>query len=197
MRLSPHCFHFHSLRKTRHHQLSLVTQQNTFAKRGGPSPSTEVVSERVAQIPIYASATVTSANTYHDSKLDRSIKLWDSTDQDYATKFATMAPSKANNAEYAKDEKVLCFHLELLYEAKVLDVKPKDPNDKGDGYVYKIHYKGWKNTYVFYLLVLFLTSVDGLFGHGPGARWQLRSSRAPGTPKGSRQHLHICHARGS
>ncbi|KAM0706495.1 hypothetical protein Q7P35_005822 [Cladosporium inversicolor] len=58
-----------------------------------------------------------------------------------------MAPSKANNAEYSKDEKVLCFHLELLYEAKVLDVKPKDPNDKGDGYVYKIHYKGWKNTW--------------------------------------------------
>lgn len=67
-------------------------------------------------------------------------------DQDYATNLATMAPSKANNAEYSKDEKVLCFHLELLYEAKVLDVKPKDPNDKGDGYVYKIHYKGWKNT---------------------------------------------------
>jgi len=59
-----------------------------------------------------------------------------------------MAPSKANAPEYSKDEKVLCFHLELLYEAKVLDVKPKDPNDKGDGYVYKIHYKGWKNTYV-------------------------------------------------
>jgi hypothetical protein len=59
-----------------------------------------------------------------------------------------MAPSKSNSPEYAKDEKVLCFHLELLYEAKVLDSKPKDPNDKGDGYVYKIHYKGWKNTYV-------------------------------------------------
>jgi hypothetical protein len=68
-----------------------------------------------------------------------------------------MAPSKANSPEYAKDEKVLCFHLELLYEAKVLDSKPKDPNDKGDGYVYKIHYKGWKNTYVscpFVLLIL-------------------------------------------
>lgn len=62
------------------------------------------------------------------------------------TKVAIMAPSKANQPEYSKDEKVLCFHLELLYEAKVLDVKPKDPNDKGDGYVYKIHYKGWKNT---------------------------------------------------
>lgn len=59
-----------------------------------------------------------------------------------------MAPSKSNAPEYSKDEKVLCFHLELLYEAKVLEVKQKDPNDKGDGFVYKIHYKGWKNTYV-------------------------------------------------
>lgn len=67
-----------------------------------------------------------------------------------------MAPSKANSPEYAKDEKVLCFHLELLYEAKVLDSKPKDPNDKGDGYVYKIHYKGWKNTYVFCSFVPFI-----------------------------------------
>lgn len=73
-----------------------------------------------------------------------------------------MAPSKANAPEYSKDEKVLCFHLELLYEAKVLDVKPKDPNDKGDGYVYKIHYKGWKNTYVLpsFLCFLFLVLVD-------------------------------------
>lgn len=69
-----------------------------------------------------------------------------------------MAPSKSNAPEYSKDEKVLCFHLELLYEAKVLEVKQKDPNDKGDGFVYKIHYKGWKNTYVsrlFLRLILF------------------------------------------
>jgi hypothetical protein len=73
-------------------------------------------------------------------------------------KRAIMAPSKANSPEYAKDEKVLCFHLELLYEAKVLDLKPKDPNDKGDGYVYRIHYKGWKNTYVFcpFALLIFV-----------------------------------------
>jgi hypothetical protein len=77
-------------------------------------------------------------------------------------KRAVMAPSKANSPEYAKDEKVLCFHLELLYEAKVLDSKPKDPNDKGDGYVYKIHYKGWKNTYVFCPFVLLIFVSVGL-----------------------------------
>ena len=54
---------------------------------------------------------------------------------------------------YQKDEKVLCFHHELLYEAKVLDHKVKDPNDKKDGFMYRVHYKGWKNTYVVYLMI--------------------------------------------
>lgn len=48
---------------------------------------------------------------------------------------------------YRKDEKALCFHHELLYEAKVLDSKPEDPNDKKSAYLYKVHYKGWKNTW--------------------------------------------------
>jgi len=56
-----------------------------------------------------------------------------------------MAPSSSSSA-FAKDEKVLCFHHELLYEAKVLDSKLKDPNDKKDGNMYRVHYKGWKNT---------------------------------------------------
>lgn len=47
---------------------------------------------------------------------------------------------------YSKDEKVLCFHQELLYDAKVLDVRHKDPNDKKSEFEYLIHYKGWKNT---------------------------------------------------
>lgn len=45
--------------------------------------------------------------------------------------------------QYDKDEKVLCFHGELLYEAKILEVK----HEHGTGpYSYRIHYKGWKNT---------------------------------------------------
>lgn len=55
-----------------------------------------------------------------------------------------MAPS--NQALYVKDEKVLCFHMELLYEAKVLDVAPIDPSAKKQDFMYKVHYKGWKNT---------------------------------------------------
>ena len=57
-----------------------------------------------------------------------------------------MAPLTAAQPMYGKDEKVLCFHHELLYEAKVLEAKIKDPNDKKEGYMYRVHYKGWKNT---------------------------------------------------
>ncbi|KAJ6008172.1 hypothetical protein N7540_012148 [Penicillium herquei] len=53
-----------------------------------------------------------------------------------------MAPST-----YSSDEKVLCFHHEILYEAKVLEVRHKDPQDKKSPYEYRVHYKGWKNTW--------------------------------------------------
>ena len=59
-----------------------------------------------------------------------------------------MAPAQP---AYSRDEKALCFHGELLYEAKVLDIRPVDANDKQSGYHYKVHYKGWKNTYVMLL----------------------------------------------
>ena len=64
-----------------------------------------------------------------------------------------MAPSKAAQAAaaaaaaaaspYVKDERVLCFHHEMLYEAKILSVRETD--DK-TSWQYFIHYKGWKNT---------------------------------------------------
>ncbi|KAK3067504.1 Esa1p-associated factor [Teratosphaeriaceae sp. CCFEE 6253] len=58
-----------------------------------------------------------------------------------------MAPSSSSQAPFAKDEKVLCFHHELLYEGKVVETKVKDPNDKKDGWMFRVHYKGWKNTW--------------------------------------------------
>ncbi|KAJ5297455.1 hypothetical protein PENANT_c005G08334 [Penicillium antarcticum] len=48
---------------------------------------------------------------------------------------------------YSKDEKVLCFHHDILYDAKILDVRHKDPNDKKSAFEYQVHYKGWKNTW--------------------------------------------------
>ncbi|KAI9888665.1 MAG: Esa1p-associated factor [Vezdaea aestivalis] len=56
-----------------------------------------------------------------------------------------MAPS--NQLYFAKDEKVLCFHHELLYEAKVLDARPQGSNDKKGPMQFRVHYKGWKNTW--------------------------------------------------
>lgn len=54
-----------------------------------------------------------------------------------------MAPSRTATAPYAKDEKVLCFHHEMLYEAKILEVQQLDDGQS----LYRIHYKGWKNTW--------------------------------------------------
>ena len=58
-----------------------------------------------------------------------------------------MAPAAAPEAAFKKDEKVFCFHHELLYEAKILEARPVE-EDKKNGFEYRVHYKGWKNTYV-------------------------------------------------
>lgn len=56
-----------------------------------------------------------------------------------------MPPAAASKAlAYELQERVLCFHGPMLYEAKVLDIKK--PESKGEGPMYKVHYKGWKNT---------------------------------------------------
>lgn len=61
-----------------------------------------------------------------------------------------MAPAAAPEPQFRKDEKALCFHHELLYEAKVLEVRDMEGEEekKSGGFEYKVHYKGWKNTYV-------------------------------------------------
>ncbi|KAL6703313.1 Esa1p-associated factor [Coniothyrium glycines] len=58
-----------------------------------------------------------------------------------------MAPAAATGPSYRKDEKVYCFHHELLYEAKVLEVRSAEGDDKKNGFQYRVHYKGWKNTW--------------------------------------------------
>ena len=74
-----------------------------------------------------------------------------------------MAPS--NFPQYNKDEKVLCFHHELLYEAKVLDYKHAIEGDKKSPYQYRVHYKGWKNTYVNFSVWLLLSLFQLLSKH--------------------------------
>ncbi|KAL8921508.1 MAG: hypothetical protein Q9208_005662 [Pyrenodesmia sp. 3 TL-2023] len=46
--------------------------------------------------------------------------------------------------QFDKDEKVLCFHGELLYEAKILEVEREHSTAP---FRYRVHYKGWKNTW--------------------------------------------------
>jgi mortality factor 4-like protein 1 len=62
-----------------------------------------------------------------------------------------MAPSKAAAAPFSVDERVLCFHHDMLYEAKVLKNRPTE--DK-ESWQYMIHYKGWKNTVRFPVLFI-------------------------------------------
>ena len=56
------------------------------------------------------------------------------------------AATAASQPMYQKDEKTLCFHGELLYEAKVLEVRRIDSKDKTSPHEYRVHYKGWKNS---------------------------------------------------
>jgi mortality factor 4-like protein 1 len=55
-----------------------------------------------------------------------------------------MAPQKQPQPPFQKDERVLCFHMEMLYEAKILDIMAAE---NGEGWQYKIHYKGWKSSW--------------------------------------------------
>lgn len=56
-----------------------------------------------------------------------------------------MPPQKQQQQPpFQKDERVLCFHMEMLYEAKILDIMPAE---NGEGWQYKIHYKGWKSSW--------------------------------------------------
>ncbi|KAI0809304.1 MRG-domain-containing protein [Xylaria sp. FL0064] len=58
-----------------------------------------------------------------------------------------MAPSKQEKAPpYSKDEKVLCFHGDLMYEAKIIDLRV-EPGKKAEDAQYRIHYKGWKSSW--------------------------------------------------
>jgi mortality factor 4-like protein 1 len=55
-----------------------------------------------------------------------------------------MAPKNTPQPPFQKDERVLCFHHEMLYEAKILDIMDAE---NGEGWQYKIHYKGWKSSW--------------------------------------------------
>ncbi|GAA5857196.1 hypothetical protein JCM8547_009364 [Rhodosporidiobolus lusitaniae] len=52
--------------------------------------------------------------------------------------------------DYAENEKVLCFHGPLMYEAKILKAEYWEPGKTKSGQTgphYFVHYKGWKQTW--------------------------------------------------
>ncbi len=59
-------------------------------------------------------------------------------------------PPKHATAPFEANERVFCFHMDMLYEARILDVQqvtaPAGASD-GQRWRYRIHYKGWKNTW--------------------------------------------------
>jgi mortality factor 4-like protein 1 len=51
---------------------------------------------------------------------------------------------------YAPNERVLCYHGPLFYEAKIIkveDFKAAEQSPTGEaGMNYRVHYRGWKQT---------------------------------------------------
>ncbi|ORY95014.1 MRG-domain-containing protein [Syncephalastrum racemosum] len=48
---------------------------------------------------------------------------------------------------YDTNERVLCFHGPLMYEAKILERQWMENDPEFDGPYYLVHYKGWKRTW--------------------------------------------------
>jgi hypothetical protein len=93
-----------------------------------------------------------------------------------------MAPAAAPEPTYRKDEKAFCFHHELLYEAKVIDVRPSEGDDQKSGFQYKVHYKGWKTTYVLPLSsLLFVPRTTCLANSDGGNHVRPSSTLDPGS----------------
>ncbi|KAK7049591.1 Esa1p-associated factor [Paramarasmius palmivorus] len=62
-----------------------------------------------------------------------------------------MAEASSSQPTYSVNERCLCYHGPLIYEAKILNVEVNDttPNAKSGqmGPHYYVHYKGWKQTW--------------------------------------------------
>src|ERR1700676_2803236 len=73
---------------------------------------------------------------------------------DRETRLASAASFNNMSISYAPNERVLCYHGPLIYEAKVLKAENWDETTTKlgtTGHHYYVHYKGWKQTSVIYL----------------------------------------------
>lgn len=66
---------------------------------------------------------------------------------------------------YAQNERVLCYHGPLMYEAKVLKAEVLETGNAktGSGGIhYFVHYKGWKQTCVFFVSHISNSNADSV-----------------------------------
>ena len=81
-----------------------------------------------------------------------------------------MASTTTIQPIFTVNERVLCYHGPLIYEAKVLKSHHHDETTTPSGQVgphYFVHYKGWKQTYVFFFKkkgTLPIFPIDGMNG---------------------------------
>jgi len=62
---------------------------------------------------------------------------------------STMAAPSGPPMTFSTQERVLCYHGPLIYEAKIMKTKVFDENHPMNGVAgqhYLVHYKGWKQT---------------------------------------------------
>lgn len=72
-----------------------------------------------------------------------------------------MASTTTVQPIFTVNERVLCYHGPLIYEAKVLKSHDHDESTTPSGQVgphYFVHYKGWKQTHVVFLIKKVTTS---------------------------------------
>ena len=63
---------------------------------------------------------------------------------------ASSASASALPPTFSVNERVLCYHGPLIYEAKILKAENWDETDTKNGELgmhFLVHYKGWKQTY--------------------------------------------------
>jgi hypothetical protein len=86
----------------------------------------------------------------------------------------TGPPANVPIETYIPNERVLCYHGPLIYEAKVMKVKVFEDNNNVVATVgphYLVHYKGWKQTSVYKTFACIQSLSFSLLMHHPRCRW--------------------------
>lgn len=83
-----------------------------------------------------------------------------------ATRRGNSSASTMSQPTFTPNERVLCYHGPLIYEAKVLKAETWDESTSMTGIYgphFFVHYKGWKQTLVQVSLIVEVSLTDGRF----------------------------------